>query len=116
MDIDREIIIARKSYRIVDIQIDEGNYNGQVNVPTSTAQQNDLEFIKSIRWIITLEREVEAPYCVNKPNPMTNIKYAVGAVYVGAEWDNVIPTSLVWLRPQGDDGYSDCLPCYPVGC
>lgn len=115
-DIDREIIIARKSYRIVDIQIDEGNYNGQVNVPTSTAQQNDLEFIKSIRWIITLEREVEAPYCVNKPNPMTNIKYAVGAVYVGAEWDNVIPTSLVWLRPQGDDGYSDCLPCYPVGC
>ncbi len=115
-DIDREIIIARKSYRIVDIQIDEGSYNGQVNIPTSTAQQNELEFIKSMRWIITLKREVEAPYCDNKPNPMTNIKYAVGAVYVGAEWDNVIPTSQVWLRPQGDDGYSKCLPCYPVRC
>ncbi|WP_201587221.1 hypothetical protein [Psychrobacter jeotgali] len=115
-DIDREIIIARKSYRIVDIQIDEGSYNGQMNVPTSTVQQNDLEFIKSMRWIITLEREVEAAYCADKPNPMTNIKYAVGAVYVGAEWDNVIPTSQVWLRPQGDDGYSNCLPCYPVRC
>lgn len=81
-DIDREILVDFKIYRIVTVE--------QANAADSTT------------WRITIDE----PY----PNPTAaNMKHAVGAVFVGAPWEVVTPTELVYLRnPQ------DTLPVYPL--
>jgi hypothetical protein len=38
-----------------------------------------------------------------------NLKHAVGAVFVGAPWEIVVPTELVYLRNT-----TDKLPVYPL--
>ncbi|MBC8489759.1 MAG: hypothetical protein H8D45_27385, partial [Bacteroidetes bacterium] len=86
-DIDREIIIDCKVYRIVSIAEDED--------PTNT---------EHTKWIITLDREYEG-------DDFSNMKWSTGAVYIGAPWEFAIPTKLVWLR-----GKSKCLPCLPLKC
>jgi hypothetical protein len=81
-DVDREILIDFKIYRIVAID--------QTNAGDNTA------------WTITID----------EPYPGTsakNLKHAVGAVFVGAPWEVVIPTKLVYLRNQADK-----LPTYPL--
>jgi hypothetical protein len=81
-DIDREILIDFKIYRIVD-------------VVQKTAVDNST-------WIITIDK----PY----PNASAkNLKHAVGAVFVGAPWEIVIPTKLSYLRNKNDK-----LPVYPL--
>ena len=49
---------------------------------------------------------------IDQPYPEAsakNMKHAVGAVFVGAPWEIVVPTELVYLRnPQ------DKLPVYPL--
>ncbi len=82
-DIDREIIIDCIVYRIVDIQPNPG-------VPTPTS------------WIITLDRNYEAATA-------SNMKWSTGAVFVGAPWEFITPTTLTFLRDK-----SSCLPCYPL--
>jgi hypothetical protein len=72
-DIDREIMIDCKIYRIVDIV-----ENGSVPAHTS--------------WTITLERNYEG-------NSAQNLMWSTGAVYVGAPWEYAVPTNLVFLRP-----------------
>lgn len=112
-DIDREIMIGRKSYRIVSIELYRGNDGNGAHTPTDPAQQGDPAFIKDLRWVITLDRAVE----LRDDDPRENWKYAVGAIYVEAPWEVTTPSSLVWLRPEGDDGYGKCLPCdLPVEC
>jgi len=81
-DIDREILIDFEVYRIVKVEHASAS-------DTST-------------WNITID----------KPYPdasATNLKHAVGAVFVGAPWEIVIPTQLVYLRNQNDK-----LPTYPL--
>jgi hypothetical protein len=49
---------------------------------------------------------------IGKPYPEAsakNLKHAVGALYVGAPWEVVIPTKLVYLRNPNDK-----LPIYPL--
>lgn len=113
-DIDREIIIARKSYRIVSIDIYRGIDGGvPSNVPNDPTQQGDALFLAGIKWIITLDRPVE----LRDDDSKTNIKYAVGGIFVGASWEITTPTNLVWLRPASDGSYSNCLPSsLPVEC
>lgn len=82
-DIDREIIIDCKIYRIVDIQP-----NPAVATPTS--------------WLITLERNYEG-------DTSQKLKWSTGALFVGAPWEFVTPTTLTFLRDK-----SACLPCYPL--
>ena len=53
-------------------------------------------------WNITVDR----PY---PDATAANLKHAVGAVYVGAPWEVVIPTELVYLRNPNDK-----LPVYPL--
>ena len=38
-----------------------------------------------------------------------NLKHAVGAIFVGAPWEIVVPTELVYLRNK-----TDLLPTYPL--
>lgn len=82
-DIDREIILDFKVYRIVAIQ------------PNPAVTTNDS-------WIITIDRNYEGP-------TQTNMKWSTGAVFVGAPWEFVTPTTLTFLREK-----SACLPCYPL--
>jgi hypothetical protein len=82
-DIDREIIIDCKIYRIVDILP-----NSSVSTPTS--------------WLITLERNYEG-------DTVTKLKWSTGALFIGAPWEFVTPTTLTFLRDK-----SACLPCYPL--
>src|SRR6185503_20310262 len=82
-DIDREILLDFKGYRIVDIQ------------PNPAVPTNDS-------WIITLERNYEG-------TSQTAMKWSTGAVFVGAPWEFVTPTTLTFLREK-----SICLPCYPL--
>jgi hypothetical protein len=83
IDVDREIIIDCNAYRIVDIQP-----NPLVTTPTS--------------WLITIERNYEGVTA-------TSLKWSTGALFVGAPWEFVTPTSLTFLREK-----SNCLPCYPL--
>ena len=53
-------------------------------------------------WTITVDRAYQDPSA-------TNLKHAVGAVFVGAPWEIVIPTKLVYLRNTNDK-----LPTYPL--
>lgn len=113
-DIDREIVIHRKSYRIVAIDIYRGADAGNPpHVPTQASQEADPGFIAGLKWIVTLDRKVETQPGV----PRKHIMFAVGAIYAGAPWEIVTPTNLVWLRPSGKDGYDNCLPhSLPVEC
>jgi len=71
-DIDREIFIDCKPYRIVSIQL--------VLAPNS--------------WTITLDRPYEGVNAGSLP-------WSTGALFVGAPWEFKIPTRLVWLREKG---------------
>jgi hypothetical protein len=81
-DIDREILVNFKVYRIVSVQ--------QANAGDNST------------WEITIDK----PY----PDASAkNMKHAVGAVFVGAPWEIVVPTELVYLRNTQDK-----LPVYPL--
>lgn len=71
-DIDREIFIDCKPYRIVDIQPLAANTS----------------------WKISLDRPYEGPSA-------NNLRWSTGALFVGAPWEFTIPTRLVWLREKG---------------
>jgi hypothetical protein len=81
-DRDRELLLDFEVYRIVKVE------QATAGDPYS--------------WNITIDK----PY----PGAVaTNLKHAVGAVYVGAPWEVVIPTKLVYLRNPNDK-----LPVYPL--
>jgi hypothetical protein len=81
-DSDREILVDFKVYGIVTVE--------QANAADSTT------------WRITIDE----PY----PNPTAaNRKHAVGAVFVGAPWEVITPTELVYLLNT-----QDTLPVYPL--
>ena len=81
-DVDREILIDFEVFRIVKV-----------------AQPNPAD---NTTWTITIDQ----PY----PNASRNdMKHAVGAVFVGAPWEIVVPTELVYLRNK-----QDLLPTYPL--
>lgn len=73
-DIDREILIDYKTFRIVSIQLN----------PNATNHDS---------WIITLERNYDGAL-------LTNLKWSTGAVYVGAPWEFTTPTNLIFLREK----------------
>jgi hypothetical protein len=81
-DRDRELLLDFEVYRIVKVE------QATAGDPYS--------------WNITIDR----PY---PGAAATNLKHAVGAVYVGAPWEVVIPTKLVYLRNPNDR-----LPTYPL--
>lgn len=81
-DLDREINLDGTVYRITDIQPDPSA------TPTS--------------WIVTLDRPYEGATA-------SSLQWSTGAVYVGAPWEFVTPTTLTFLRDP-----SPCLPCYPL--
>ena len=85
-DIDREISIDCKTYRITAI------------TQTSPADPHHTT------WIITLDRAYEGA-------DFTSLKWSTGALFVGAPWEYTTPTQLVWLR-----GKAKCLPCLPIKC
>ncbi|QNQ08860.1 hypothetical protein [Sphingomonas alpina] len=81
-DRDREILINYKVYRIVKVE---------------QAKAGD-----TTKWNIT----------INEPYPDASAadhKHATGAVFVGAPWEVVMPTQLVYLRNP-----KDALPTYPL--
>jgi hypothetical protein len=81
-DIDREIFINCKRYRIVAIT---------ELLPVTDHQS----------WVITLDRPYEGANA-------TNLPWSTGALFVGAPWEFAIPTRLVWLREKG--GCLPCYP------
>ena len=81
-DKDRELLLNYELYRIVKVQ-------------QATAGDPNA-------WNITIDR----PY---NDVSAKNLKHAVGALYVGAPWEVVIPTKLVYLRNTNDK-----LPTYPL--
>ncbi len=81
-DIDREILVDFKVYRIVKVE-------------QATAGSN-------AKWNITIDK-------VYTGANQNNLKHAVGALFVGAPWEVVIPTELVYLRNK-----TDKLPVYPL--
>ena len=81
-DKDRELLLNYKLHRIVEVE------------QTAAGDPNS--------WNIT----IDTPY----PDATArNFKHAVGALYVGAPWEVVIPTKLVYLRNPNDK-----LPVYPL--
>ena len=87
-DIDREIIIDCKVYRIISI------------TETSPPHPDHRT------WIITIDRDYEG-----EEQQFKSMKWSTGAVYIGAPWEFITPTQLVWLG-----GKAKCLPCYPIEC
>lgn len=81
-DIDREILIDYKLYRILNVEQD------------AVASKSD--------WTITIDQPFPG-------DDASGLKHAMGAKYVGAPWEIVIPTKLVYLK--NDD---DKLPLYPL--
>jgi hypothetical protein len=81
-DIDREILIDYELYRILKVSKDNVASNSE--------------------WTIIIDK----PF---KGESAANLKHAMGAQYVGAPWEIVIPTKLVYLK--NDD---DKLPVYPL--
>jgi hypothetical protein len=81
-DVDRELLVDYDVYRIV--KVEQPNANDPMT------------------WTITVDRAYLDPSA-------TNLKHAVGAVFVGAPWEIVIPTKLVYLRNTNDK-----LPTYPL--
>jgi hypothetical protein len=84
-DIDREIVLDARVYRIVSI---DKNPAGAALPP--------------IDWTITLDRAYEG-------DTAANLAWSTGALFVGAPWEFVTPTSLTFLREK-----AQCLPCYPL--
>ncbi|MBA4318023.1 MAG: hypothetical protein C0412_06460 [Flavobacterium sp.] len=80
-DINREIVIDCLIYRIIKI----------------VQRNNNPE-----EWEITIERPYEG-------TDNSNVKYQVGALFVGASWEVKTPTNLVYLRNK-----KDLLPSYPL--
>jgi hypothetical protein len=74
-DINRELLVDYKIYRIVKVE-----------------QDNPADFST---WRITVDR----PYENNSAN---NLMHAVGALFVGTPWEIVVPTELVYLRNPKD--------------
>lgn len=85
-DIDREIIIDCKVYRIISI------------IETVPADPDHKT------WTITIDRKYDG-------GSFSNMKWSTGAVYIGAPWEFITPTELVWLK-----GKAKCLPTYPIDC
>jgi hypothetical protein len=81
-DIDREILVNYKVYRIVSIA--------------------DAGAADHMSWTLTIDPPYAGPDALN-------LKHGVGAVYVGAPWEIVVPTELVYLRNK-----TDTLPVYPL--
>lgn len=81
-DIDREVLVDYKVYRIVSIE--------------------DAGAADHASWTLT----IDPPFA---DADAVNLKHAVGAVYVGAPWEIVVPTELVYLRNK-----TDTLPVYPL--
>ncbi len=81
-DKNRELLLNYEIYRIVKVE--------QANAGDNTA------------WNITIER----PY---EDHTAQTLIHAVGALFVGAPWEIVIPTKLVYLRNK-----TDKLPVYPL--
>jgi hypothetical protein len=81
-DVDREILVNFKVYRIVRVE--------QANPADNST------------WDITIDQAYPDASA-------TNMKHAVGAVFVGAPWEIVVPTELVYLRNPHDK-----LPVYPL--
>jgi hypothetical protein len=81
-DIDREILVNFKVYRIVAVE--------QATPGDSSA------------WNVTIDRPYSDPSA-------KDMKHAVGALFVGAPWEIVVPTELVYLRNK-----TDLLPTYPL--
>lgn len=110
-DIDREIMINCEVYRVVKIV--EGAYNGTTYTPDADHME----------WTIHLERAYVGEGCCGCDTPPTasvpNIKYSMGALFVGAPFEVTVPTNLVFLRNTVDPATGmytipDCLPCYPI--
>jgi hypothetical protein len=80
-DQDRELLVNYDVYRIVKVE-------------QTAADPSE--------WNITIDRPYSGVSAVN-------LKHAVGALYVGAPWEVVIPTKLVYLRNN-----TDKLPTYPL--
>jgi len=90
IDIDREITIECFTYRIADIE----DQNGSLTV--------------------TLDRKLEVPCGKRTFEDIYQnrcLPWSTGALYVGAPWSYDLPTSLIWLGAN-----SRCLPCYPIEC
>lgn len=81
-DIDRELLVNYKIYRIIKVE--------QIGPSDNTV------------WNISIERPFEDA-------TMSNVKHAVGSLFVGAPWEIVIPSKLVYLRNE-----TDKLPMYPL--
>lgn len=116
-DIDREIMINCEIYRIVAIE--EGIYTPAFD----TTNPPVVDAVDHQHWTIRLERKFEGKGCCgcDEPDPgqvFSNLKYETGALFVGAPFEVVVPTNMVFLRntKDGDGNYtsSDCLPCYPL--
>ncbi|HTF04418.1 MAG TPA: hypothetical protein VK826_10340, partial [Bacteroidia bacterium] len=107
-DIDREILINCQVYRV--IRIEAGTFDGTVYAPDST----------HTKWTIFLDRPVDAKDCdsceeLPANDPFTNVKFQMGALFVGSPFEVVVPTNLIFLRNAADAPVaSDCLPCYPL--
>jgi hypothetical protein len=91
-DIDRVIVIECIEYRIVNIEL----RNGEV--------------------ILILDRDLEHKDPVACPDDFVDRYedkrklWSTGAKFVGAPWAFTVPTSLTWLKED------ECLPSYPVTC
>jgi hypothetical protein len=81
-DVDREILVGYEVYRIVKVE---------QAVPGDNSA-----------WNITIDRPYEGDSALH-------LKHGVGARFVGAPWEVVIPTKLVYLRND-----TDKLPVYPL--
>jgi hypothetical protein len=81
-DQNREILVNYNVYRIVKLE--------------QTAPGDPTN------WSITIDQPYSDPTA-------SNMKHAVGAVFVGAPWEVVTPTQLVYLRNP-----TDALPSYPL--
>jgi hypothetical protein len=116
-DINREIIINCEVYRIVEV------YEGHYQTPFDPLSLLVTDSVDHLDWTIRIERVFEGTGCCGCDEPATNqefdnLKYQTGALFVGAPFEVVVPTNLVFLRNMKDaDGapvFSDCLPCYPL--
>ncbi len=83
-DIDREIFIDCKPYRIISIKD-----------KTPAGPNHDT-------WLIQIDKAYEG-------DNFSNLKWSTGSLFVGAAWEYTTPTQLVWLR-----GKVKCLPCFPL--
>lgn len=81
-DRDRELLVDFRTYRIVEVA---------QKAPADPTQ-----------WVITIDRPYEG-------TTAAALKHAVGALFVGAPWEVLTPTQLVYLRNPADP-----LPSYPL--